>query len=190
MRVLVDTGAQINLVRPGITPLTPARHPLSLQTVDGSAMGGGDKVTRLELEIPVLGEGPNLVFKDTFYCADMDPKFDLILSYPSLRTHKLGVLPHRNALVWEKEPNALLLVGTQATGVLPRYDLVPTRVSKTSTSPIATANTWEPLAPRHRERRRGGASGRQHCESGVTATEGPTAAGQPLPPVRPTPKMC
>ena len=57
-------------------------------------MGGGDRKTRLEN--PLLTGGPSLRFKDTFYCADMDPKFDIILSYPSLRTHKL---PHRNALV-------------------------------------------------------------------------------------------
>ena len=82
MRILVDTGAQINILCPGITPLTPAKHPLSLQNVDGSAMGGGDKKTRLELEIPLPPEGPSLRFKDTFYCADMDPKFDIILSYP------------------------------------------------------------------------------------------------------------
>ena len=94
MRIIVDTGAQKNVVRPGITPLTPAKHRLSLQTVDGSAMGGGDKKTRFELEIPLLSEGPSLGFKDTFYCADMDPKVDIILSYPSLCTHKLGVLPH------------------------------------------------------------------------------------------------
>ena len=50
----------------------------------------------------------------------MDPKFYLILSYPSLRTHKLGVLPHRNALVWEAEPGKLLLAGAQATGVTPK----------------------------------------------------------------------
>ena len=80
MRILVHTGAQINLVRPGITPLMPAKHPLSLETVDGSAMGGGDKKTRLEMEIPLLSEGPGLRSKDTFYCADMDPKFDIILS--------------------------------------------------------------------------------------------------------------
>ena len=107
MRVLVDTGAQINLVRPGITPLSLAKHPLSLQTVDGSAMGGGDKKTRLEMEIPILGKEADLRFKDTFYCADMDPKFDIILSYTSLRNHKLGVLPRRNALVWEREPGTL-----------------------------------------------------------------------------------
>ena len=72
MRVLVDTGAQINLVRPDITPLMPAKHPLCLQTVDGSAMGGGDSKTQIKLEIPLLTGGPSLRFKDTFYCADMD----------------------------------------------------------------------------------------------------------------------
>ena len=91
------------MLRPNVTPLTPAKHSLCLQTVDGSAMGSGDRKTRLELEIPLLTGGPSLRFKDTFYCAAMDPKFDIILSYPSLRTHKLGVLPHRNALIWEAD---------------------------------------------------------------------------------------
>ena len=38
MRFLVDMGAQIKLVRPDITPLTLAKQPLCLQTVDRSAM--------------------------------------------------------------------------------------------------------------------------------------------------------
>ena len=82
------------MVRPDIMLLTPARHPLCLKTVDGSAMEGGDRETRLELEIPLLTGGPSLHFKDTFYCANMDPNRGIILSYTSLRTHKLGMLPH------------------------------------------------------------------------------------------------
>ena len=50
----------------------------------------------------------------------MDPKFDIILSYPSLRTHKLGVLPHRNVLVYEAEAGTLLLAEGQATVVNPK----------------------------------------------------------------------
>ena len=65
----------------------------------------------------------------------MDPNFDIILSYPSLRTHKLGVLPHQNALVYEADLGKLLLAGAQATGVAPRYDLIPARASKTSATP-------------------------------------------------------
>ena len=107
------------MVRPDITPLTPAKHPLCLQTVDGSAMGGGDRKSRLELEVPLVSGGPSLCFKDTFYCADMDPKFDIILSDPSLRTHKLGVLPRRNTLVHEAEAASLLLAGGRPRGSIP-----------------------------------------------------------------------
>ena len=136
------------MVRPDITPLTPAKHPLSLQTVDGSAMGGGDRKTRLELEIPLLTGGPSLRFKDTFYCADMDPKFDIILSYPSLRTHKLGVLPHRNALVYEAEAGWLLLAGGQTTRFNPEYELIPAMVSRTSvTLTVPEPPTTSPVDP-------------------------------------------
>ena len=97
------------MVRPDITPFTPAKHPLCLQTVDGSAMGGSDRKTRLELEIPLLTGGPSLRFKDTFYCADMDPKFDIILSYPSLRTHKLGCSPTGTPWCGRRKPESCCL---------------------------------------------------------------------------------
>ena len=144
MQVLVDRGAQINLVHPDITPLTPAKHPLCLQTVDGSTMGGGDRKTRLEMEIPLLTGAPSLRFKDTSYCADMDPKFDIILSYPSLRTHKLGVLPHRNALVYEAEAGSLVLAEGQTSGFNPKYELTPALVSRASAKLTAPKTPTNP----------------------------------------------
>ena len=72
----------------------------------------------------------------------MDPKFDIILSYPSLRTHKLGVLPQQNALVYEAEAGKLLLAGAQATGVTPKYDLMSDHVSRA----VATTEASNPPA--------------------------------------------
>ena len=144
----MDTGARINFVPFDITPLTPAKHPLCLPTVDGSAMGCGDRKTLLELVIPLPTGVPSLRFEDTFYCAHMDPKFDIILSYPSLWTHKLGVLPLQNTLVWETEPQKLLLAGAQATFVIPRYDLVPARVPRASTTLNTSTPPTTPAVPK------------------------------------------
>ena len=38
---------------------------------------------------------------DKFFNADI--QYDLILSYPTLSEHKMGVLPHRNALILEED---------------------------------------------------------------------------------------
>ena len=86
-------------------------------------------------------------FKGTFYCAYMDPKFDIILSYPFLRTHKLGGLPHRNALVYEAEARTLLLAEGQATGVKSKYELIPALVSPAFAAPTAPTPLTTPPVP-------------------------------------------
>ena len=46
LRVLVDTGAQANLIRTGVVPFAmfrPAYRPLRLLTVSGGTLGGGSR---------------------------------------------------------------------------------------------------------------------------------------------------
>ena len=42
LRVLVDTGAQINLVKRELFKMRPVRHQLRIASADGSAIHGGD----------------------------------------------------------------------------------------------------------------------------------------------------
>ena len=54
LKVLVDTGAEANLVRQGLLPehLTyPATKPLRFETANGQALGGGNVCTRLKLKL-------------------------------------------------------------------------------------------------------------------------------------------
>jgi hypothetical protein len=50
MKILVDTGAQINLVKRGLIPPSlwqRARNPVRLITANNSVLGGGDYVVNL-----------------------------------------------------------------------------------------------------------------------------------------------
>ena len=65
LRVLIDTGAEVNLIKLGVLPssyLQPSTHPLALVTANGFRMKGGKHEATLELEfkgdrkIPKMGE--------------------------------------------------------------------------------------------------------------------------------------
>ena len=61
LRVLVDTGAQINLVRDGLFSMKDVRKRLQFASADGSAMKGGDKGQTLSLNLhapKTQGEDP------------------------------------------------------------------------------------------------------------------------------------
>ena len=118
LRVLVDTGAQINLVRDGLFSMKDVRKRLQFASADGSAMRGGDKVQTLSLdlhppkaqeELPPSDQTGSFLLKDRFWNADI--RADIILSYPSLLKHNLGVLPHRGCLVREPIPDTFQLLG-------------------------------------------------------------------------------
>ena len=51
LRVLVDTGAQINLVKRVLFEMRPVRRKLRFASVDGSPIQGGDSVQTLSLAL-------------------------------------------------------------------------------------------------------------------------------------------
>ena len=51
LRVLVDTGAQINLVKRNLFEMRPVRRKLRFASADGSAIQGGDSVQTLSLAL-------------------------------------------------------------------------------------------------------------------------------------------
>ena len=62
LRVLVDTGAQINLIRDGLVPMAPAPTILSFASASGAPMAGGSRVAKLGLDLmaqfqPIVIEG-------------------------------------------------------------------------------------------------------------------------------------
>ena len=117
LKVLVDTGAEANLVRQGLLPehLTyPATKPLRFETANGQALGGGNVCTRLKLKLisesGELSSPENVEFDVEFYEANI--KVDAILSYPWLAQAKLGIFPHHKALVLDS-PGLKFLYGVR-----------------------------------------------------------------------------
>ena len=104
MQVLIDTGAEANLVRRGLLParyLQKARNPISLLTADGTHMAGGSKETSLCLCLRThTEEGQEegqWCCETSFHEAEIG--VDAILSYPWLKGLKVGVFLHIKALV-------------------------------------------------------------------------------------------
>ena len=98
--VLVDTGAQVSLVKAGLLPpecLTDSRKPVRLKVANGQYMVGGTKeaaiglqfVNHRELSRPDLGK--EILLQGRFYEAEMD--WDMIVGYDFMMESDSGVLP-------------------------------------------------------------------------------------------------
>ena len=98
--VLVDTGAQVSLVKPGLLLpecLTDSRKPVRLKVANSQYMGGGTKeaaiglqfVNHRELSRPDLGK--ESLLQGRFYEAEMD--WDMIVGYDFIMETDSGVLP-------------------------------------------------------------------------------------------------
>ena len=103
LKFLVDTGAQVNLIKEKLVPFQffkRAETPLKLITANNSILEGGSLVVDLGLNFVVEEDGflqPNPVFfSGEFYGANIE--VDAILSYPWMRENGIGVFPHRDAL--------------------------------------------------------------------------------------------
>ena len=98
--VLVDTGAQVSLVKAGLLPpecLTDSRRPVRLKVANGQYMVGGTReaaigqqfVNHRELSRPDLGK--EILLQGRFYEAQMD--LDMIVGYDFMMETDSGVLP-------------------------------------------------------------------------------------------------
>ena len=98
--VLVDTGAQVSLVKAGLLPpecLTDSRRPVRLKVANGQYMVGGTReaaiglqfVNHPELSRPDLGK--EIFLQGRFYEAQMD--WDMIVRYDFMMETDSGVVP-------------------------------------------------------------------------------------------------
>ena len=121
IRVLVDTGAQVNLIRHDIPPaymMRPAQRPLSLSTVSGEPLPGGQREVELPMRFAAMEE--NRVPVDggwttsaRFYDAEIS--CDAILGYGWLAEQRLNILPWCDALQLSWEPRWILCSRTTRT---------------------------------------------------------------------------
>ena len=107
--VLVDTGAQVSLVRRGLfkeESLQPSHRPVRLKVAKGEIMGGGTHEATISMDFweherlnrPDLAEGSTL--SGNFYVADITD-WDMIMGYDFMVENAIGALPHCAVLVRE-----------------------------------------------------------------------------------------
>ena len=109
--VLVDTGAQVSLVRRGLfkeEPLQPSCRPVRLKVANGEIMGGGTHEATISMEFrdherlnrPYLAKRSTL--SGNFYVAHITD-WDMIMGYDFMVGNAIGALPHRATLVREDD---------------------------------------------------------------------------------------
>ena len=109
--VLVDTGAQVSLVRRGLFKeelLQPSRRPVRLKVANGEIMGGGTHEATISMEFweherlnrPDLAKRSTL--SGNFYVADITD-WDMIMGYDFMVANAIGALPHRATHVREDD---------------------------------------------------------------------------------------
>ena len=107
--VLVDSGAQVSLVRRGLfkeESLQPSRRPVCLKVANAEIMGGGTHEATINMEVweherlnrPDLAKRSTL--SGNFYVADITD-WDMIMGYDFMVGNAIGALPHRSTLVRE-----------------------------------------------------------------------------------------
>ena len=109
--VLVDTGAQMSLVRRGLfkkESLQPSRRPVRLKVANGEIMVGGTHEATISMEFweherlnrPDLAKRSTL--SGNFYVADITD-WDMIMGYDFMVGNAIGALPRRATLVREDD---------------------------------------------------------------------------------------
>ena len=103
LQVLVDTGAQTNLLKTGVVPFRctqKSSEPLELIAANGEIIRGGDRETTLTLRFETVAHDGSVekqkILKAKFHIADIG--VDAILAYPWLTERKVGIFPHLKSL--------------------------------------------------------------------------------------------
>ena len=109
MAVLVDTGAQVSMVRRGLfkeESLQPSCRPVRLKVANGEIMYGGTHEATISMEFweHERLNRPDLAKRSTpsgnFYVADITD-WDMIMGYDFMVEIAIGALSHRATLVRE-----------------------------------------------------------------------------------------
>ena len=107
---LIDTGAEVSLIRPDLVPAgcdVSASNAIRLVMVNNEPFRGGDKSCKVDLrffgeelgrEFPLVRERH---FSTELYIGAIQVQG--ILAYSWLLENRLGVIPHRDCLLWDIE---------------------------------------------------------------------------------------
>ena len=122
--VLVDTRAQVSLVRNGLFPdtcLKSSDRPVRLKVANGWIIGGGAREAELGLDfrehdrLDRPDKANRLMLHATFYQADLSD-WDIIMGYDFMVSNSAGALPHRATLVPEANRRLSLVATHYAPG--------------------------------------------------------------------------
>ena len=104
--VLVDTGAQVNLVNRGIfkeDAFEVAKKEVELRSIAGEKIQGGERVATIKVALEAKDWKTSKQWQQylggEFYLADIG--VDMVVGWPLLHGHQLAVVPHRQQLLWE-----------------------------------------------------------------------------------------
>ena len=111
--VLVDTGAQVSLVKAGLLPpecLTDSRRPVRLKVANGQYMVGGTReaaiglqfVNQREPSCPDLGK--EILLQGRFCEAEMD--WDMFVGYDFMMKTDSGVLPTQASMTCTRKTSS------------------------------------------------------------------------------------
>ena len=133
--VLVDTGAQISLIRKGLVPphlLQPAKNPIRLMAANQQRLEGGDKEIRVDLTFDGIcdgtGEPVKVVAPGMLYEADIAD--DVIVSYSWLGQHGFDISPREHGIRCQDGEGSVWVPGLRPPGT----DPAPTPVEIRHTS--------------------------------------------------------
>lgn len=121
--VLIDTGAEANLIRRGLVPdhLTfPAKKVLNLFAANGQSIRGGTRTAKLSFGLTQFVDGikldEKLPLSAEFWEADIET--DAMLSYPWMVENQIGFFPHLKALAKDFPKLTLLFVKGKHMGAV------------------------------------------------------------------------
>ena len=142
---LVDTGAEINLIRRDLVPAEAFRRaekPITFVAANQMLVSGGQQ--EFETTLVVQGVDPDLGSPSSLrlpiVCYDADIGVDLILSYEWMAAMKMDVIPRRHGLLVQADGYALWVPGVRETS-----QRVPTKISLASQCAIAKATFSEDI---------------------------------------------
>ena len=148
MKVLIDTGAQANLVRRDLFPpecLRPARKPLALSTVSGEALPGGQQEVKLKLLFSAetdTGKQVPECWTVEAVLHDAEIGCDAILGYEWLAENMINVKAWSDALQLDRPPRYILKNLTPSSSV--KKSKGPSRVEEIAAVAMAEAKV-QPL---------------------------------------------